>query len=218
MPASRTTRASLLALAWAVLLCHGPTSARAGLVVTVVSSSALAGGVGSFDVNLSNIGGTTSYEVSGFSVELSVPAGSGITFTGANVSTALPYLFGTLQTPPLTFSTFPNTDFIAGDSSQTSPFYTTLSPGGGSFGLEHVSYAVAPGTALGPVTVSIVGLGSTTEILAIDGTPFPSSSVNGTITVTSVPEPSSLFLLSAGLIAASLAVGRRRRSTTSRSS
>jgi hypothetical protein len=218
MPASRTTRASLFALALAALLLScGPTAVRADLSVTVQSSSAPVGGVGSFDVDLGNIGGMTSYNVSGFSVELSVSAGSGVSFTDANVSTTTaPYIFGTLQTPPLVSMTFPfpNTDFIASDSSATAPFFTTLMPGE-TFGLEHVSYSVAPGAALGPVTVSLVGLGTTTQILDLNGNLLPFTPANGTITITTaVPEPSSLRLWSSALFVASMTMLARRGLTS----
>jgi len=218
MPASQTTRACLFALpVAALLLCCGPTPARAGLVVQVLSSSAPVGGTGSFDVDLSNIGGSTSYGVSGFSVELSVSTGSGVSFAGANVNTSAPYIFGTLQSPPLARSTFPSHDFIAADSSLTAPYFTTLNPGS-TFGLEHVSYSVAPGTKLGPVGVSIMGLGTTTEMTDINASLFSTTSVNGTISIASgVPEPSSLLLLSSAVIMASMTVlARRRRTATQR--
>ena len=215
MSASRTTRVALLSMVLAaIVLALGPSEARADLVVTVLSSSAPVGGTGSFDVNLSN-NGATSVDVSGFSVELSVPGGSGVSFTAVDVNTTATYLFGTLQTPPLTFDTFPTTDLTASDFSGTPPYVTTLQPND-TFGLEHVSYSVAPGTALGPVTVSILGLGTTTEILDIIGNPItPTDPTDGTITIMSaVPEPSTLWMLTSALIGVTFALGSRRHRTS----
>src|SRR4051794_6464344 len=110
MTASRTSVAIALAIS-ALSLAFGPSPARAALILTVANSTALTGGTGSFDVVLSSTSGT--FAVSGFAVELSVSGASGVRFTAANVNTtAAPYIFGTLQSPPLTFNTFPNTDFI----------------------------------------------------------------------------------------------------------
>jgi hypothetical protein len=212
MPAFQTSRASLLAMVLAGLFVSlGPVAARAELVVTVLSSSATVGGTGSFDVDLTNNSASTSYDVSGFSVELSVGGSSGVTFTGASVSTTANYLFGTLQSPPLTFNTFPTTDFVASDSSMTSPYVTEVDPGA-TFGLEHVTFSVSPGAALGPVTVSILGLNTTTDTYDIDGNILPTSVATGAITILSaIPEPSSLRLLATGLIVASFIPFARRR-------
>jgi hypothetical protein len=210
MLASRQTLSSVLSLCLAALfLCCAPGLARADIVVTVGSSSAPIGGTGSFDVNINNIGGSSSFQVSGFSVELMVAASSGITFKSADVSTTSGYIFGTLQAPPITFSGFPNTDFIASDSSQTSPFFTTLNVGD-HFGLLHVSYSVASSATTGPFTVSILGIGTTSQILDLSGNLIPFTPTNGTITLTAVPEPSSLLLLSTALIVPVTSLARRR--------
>jgi hypothetical protein len=210
MLASRQTLSTALSLCLtALFLCCAPGLAQADIVVTVGSSSAPVGGTGSFDVDISNIGGSSSFQVAGFSVELMVASSSGITFTSADVNTTSPYIFGTLQTPPLTSNSFPNTDFIATDSSQTSPFFTTLNVGD-QFGLVHVSYAVASNATTGPFTVSILGLGATSEFLDLGGNTIPFTPTNGTITLTAVPEPSSLLLLSTALIVGSLTPLARR--------
>ena len=86
---------------------------------------------------------------------------------------------------------------------------------GETFGLEHVSYSVAPGAALGPVTVSLVGLGTTTQILDLNGNLLPFTPANGTITITTaVPEPSSLRLWSSALFVASMTMVARRGLTS----
>jgi hypothetical protein len=212
MPSSRPF--AVIFLGFALMIGIGPTSARAGLALSVVDSTASPGGSGSFDVILANIGGTTSYQVSIFSVELSVAGSSGVNFLDAEVNTAAPYIFGTLQSPPLSFGPFPSQDFVASDSSMTSPFFTTLNVGD-VYGLEHVTYSVAPGTALGPITVSIVGLGGnfpTTQIDDVNVNPLPFTANNGTINVAApVPEPSSLVLTLTAMIAGPLVWLARRR-------
>ncbi len=219
MPASRKSPVLLFVLSLAAMLIGlGPTLAKADLILMSLDSTAPVSGTGSFDVALANIGGTTVINVSAFSVELSLPDSSGVSFTGVNTNTAAsnPYIFGTLQSPPLTFNSFPTTNFIVSDSSATPPFFVSLNPGD-LYGLEHVTYAVAPGASPGPVTVSILGIGSTTQILDVTGNLISFTPTNGTITVvaTAVPEPSSFFLSTTALIiGASLAFFARRRKTT----
>jgi hypothetical protein len=216
-PASRgrLVATGAIALFAALLLFTAPTPARAGLVLQVENSSAPPGGTGSFDVILSDTAGT--FAVSGFQVELSVPGASGVHFSGVDTSTTTaPYLFGTLQTPPLSFDTFPNTTFTASDSDATPPFFVTLNPGD-EFGLAHVTYTVDTGTTLGTlVPVSIVTGGT---FLFDNTTPIPNSipytPVNGTITVTvsTIPEPSTVVTAAIGgtcFLAVSWLRARRR--------
>jgi hypothetical protein len=149
--------------------------------------------------------------VSSFSVELSVLAASGINFTGVNTNTlAAPYIFGTLQTPPFSFSAFPTTDFTASDLDATPPGFRNLNPGD-VVGLAHVSFSVNPATPLGPVIVTIVP--ANTLVADVTGAPIPFTPVNGTITIVpttvSTPEPSSLALAAIG--AGGLLFAFRRR-------
>lgn len=210
MPARSLRALTLLALA---LLGLSAAPARASLDLTITNSTTSPGGVGSFEVVLSSSGGT--FDVSAFSFQLQVASNSGVLFTSVTTNTTTaPYIFGTLQTPPFSFNTFPNTDFIASDSSQTDPFFASVTPQS-SFGLGRVTYSVAPGTAFGPVTVSIVGTtgaNRTTEVLDIDGNPFPITTTNGTIAVAgAVPEPASALLVVAGLGSVAGYAARRKR-------
>src|SRR4051794_4890619 len=94
-PASRARLAATGAIAVfaALALSSVPTPARADLIVQVENSSAAPGGTGSFDVVLSDTGGT--FAISGFQVELSVPGASGVQFSAVDASTTTaPYLFG----------------------------------------------------------------------------------------------------------------------------
>jgi hypothetical protein len=208
----RFAAVSILVPLAALILAGCPGGVNAASVIQVVNSSATAGGTGSFDVDFTNNTGAT-LDVSNFSVQLSVPGGGGITLTGANVSTrTAAYVFTTLQTPPLTFVTFPTTSFIASDSYASLPGWVVLAAGE-TVGLEHVTYSVAGGTPVGPVTVSINAPGTHTEILDQNSNPINVTLTNGSITVgaVSVPATSSLLM---GLTAAALLLAVRRLSRT----
>jgi PEP-CTERM motif len=197
---------SNLAAALAVLAVLAPGAARparADMVIQVADSSSAPGGTGSFDVTLQNTGGT--FQIAGFSVELSVPAGSGVSFTGVTVDTvAAPYLFVTLQSPPFTFDTFPTQDFSATDFDLTTPGFITSNPDD-HFGLAHVTYQVAFGAPGGDVTVSLVPAGTSLSDPNADG--IPATLEGGSISIAgAIPEPSSLVLL--GLGASLVAVAR----------
>ena len=111
--------------------------------------------------------------------------------------------------PPVHFNTFPNTDFIASDSSFTRPFVTTLTHGQ-QFGLDHVTYSVASGTPLGPVTVSLQAAG--TPRSRTSTAPRPVHLVQRHASrYSAVPEPSSVCLLLTVLIGAFLVVRGRGR-------
>jgi hypothetical protein len=195
----------------ALLLGLAPGPADAGLVLQVDSTSAPSGGAGAFDVVLIDSGGA--YNVSGFSVELSVAPSSGVQFTGVTTGTTdATYVFGSLQSPPFSFDAFPTTDFTASDADMTAPGYVTLTAGQ-TVGIEHVSFAVAPGTLAGDVPVSIV-IGDNTQILDVSADILPSNAQDGTITVFSsgVPEPSTLIQASIAAALGLLAVSLRRPS------
>ena len=210
MIASKMRPAFLFVLALAAVL--GPTPARAGLVLQVGNSSPGVGGIGTFDVVLRDTGGT--FAVGGFSVELRVAPGSGVNFTAVDGKTvAAPYLFGTVQMPPLSLDGLPTKDLSVLDSDAAPPGFITLNPGD-VYGMEHVTYLVAPGTPPGAITVSIVGLtgpAPTTQVDDVAGLPFAFTATNGTISVTAaVPEPCSLWLSSTALIGISLIVRSRK--------
>lgn len=212
MPA-RPLRALLLAAV--ALAVPAARPADASLDLSILTSTANAGGTGSFDVLISSSGG--SFDVSGFSFNLQVASNSGILFTGVTAGTvSAPYIFGTLQSSPFSSNTFPTTRFIASDSSLSAPFTVTVGPGS-TFGLGRVSYSVAAGTAPGPIAVSFLGttgLNRTTEVNDINGDPFAITATGGTITVAgagSVPEPASAVLVATGLAGAGLIAARRAR-------
>jgi hypothetical protein len=199
----------LVALVALVMLALGNGApARAGLVIQVDSATAPAGGSGTFDVVLGDTSGT--FQIGGFSIELTVPGASGVTFTAADTNTSPEvYVFGTYQSSPLPFATgpFPNTDFVAGDADLTPPGFVTLNSGD-LVGLAHVSFSVANGTPPGPVTVSLVSSGGNTSLSDGDGNPVAFTTQNGTITINSVPEPSTLVL---GALGTMLCMGYSHR-------
>jgi hypothetical protein len=207
MTSARPTRAlsalaRLAALALTLTVVAAP--ARAGLIIQVLDAAALPGGSGSLDIVLTDNGGT--YQVGGFTVDVSVPAGAGVMFTAADTLTNAsthPYIFGTYQSSPFPFATdpsnpgmaatFPNLEFVAGDAMQTAPGFVTLNPGD-TLGLVHVSFSVAANVPIGGAApVTLVG-GGNTSLSDVNGNPVAFSTLDGTITFTSVPEPSSLAL------------------------
>ncbi len=196
------------AAAVAALTLFAPVTtrpARAGLIVQALNSTADSGGTGAFDVVVNDTGGT--FQVAGFSVELSLPVGSAVSFADVTTDTlAAPYLFGTLQSPPFTFDSFPTQDFSASDFTLAAPGFITLNPGD-IFGLAHVTYSIDPGAPAGPITVSLVPAG--TSLSDNEGNPVSFTMSEGTITIaaSTVPEPSSLVL--AGVGAALLALTHR---------
>ena len=185
--------------------------AEAGLVVQANSTAVSSGDSGTFDVILINTGGT--FAVSAFSIELSVASNSGVSFTGVTVATThATYIFGTLQAPPFTFSSFPVQNFTASDTDMTNPGFVTLDTPGQTFGLEHVSFKVASGTPSGSVAITIV-IGDNTQILDVNANPLPFSTVNGAITISgaaAVPEPSTIVSLTIAASALSVVSLRRR--------
>jgi hypothetical protein len=89
---------------------------------------------------------------------------------------------------PLSSDTFPTPAFTASDSEFASPGFRTVSPGD-VFGLAHVSYSVSATTS-GGIDAIAFPIVSLTEL---DGTVIPVTISNGSITVLSIPEPSTLI-------------------------
>ena len=166
---------------------------QAGLIVELPTISVTPGTSGEFNVLVFNnhpMGGR-SYNVAGFSLELSLIGPAGVTFTGVDIATtAAPYLFHLSGTDvpvpgssPLSYDLFPTTTFMASDTEFAAPYFDVIAPGD-TYGLAHVYYA-ADATAGSGDLQWIVG----------PGTSF--SEINGN-NVT--PEPSSWVLLLSGFI------------------
>jgi hypothetical protein len=193
----------------------------AGFVISVADVTATAGSSGSFDVLISNTNslGGASYSVGSDVLELALTGISGVTFTGVTIDTTTPYIYLTSGTTlgggPLSFDNFPNTGFTASDSefSPLDDFQQTIAPGM-SFGLAHVSYNVAAGTAPGVGLLDIVvnADGSATSLSDASGNNVPFTTLDGSFTVTPsvVPEPSTILLTATGFALVLLGRGRAR--------
>jgi PEP-CTERM motif len=189
-------RVRLVAIAssFVAMLAVTAIPARGDLIMQVLDSSATAGGTGSFDVILKETNGGTD-AVSSDSVELSVSSGEGISFTAVDTNTdagSEPYIYGSLQSPPFSTSSFPNTQFTASDADESVPFQTVLNDGD-VYGLAHVSYSVAPGTSSEVVPVSLVSNGTALQDILDEGIDF--TSTDGTITVTGASSAHAILSL-----------------------
>lgn len=188
----------------ALVFCSAP--AYATLIFSVQSVTASPGSVGNvFDVLLTDTG-SPGVSVAGFNFEIEA-SDPDITFTGVFTSTATaPYIFSgnSIFGPEIDTQTSPTV--IASDLSASS---TTLNSGD-VVGLGQVFFNVSA-NATGPFTVSFTGgaAGNNLENPSNDNIPIDTFS-SGTITIASVPEPSSLLLMLAG-IAALVSWNRRRR-------
>jgi hypothetical protein len=183
--------------------------ARAGIIINVGSASVFRGGTSTLDVTLSNTG-LSAQNLAGFSFEISVPVGSGITFSGVNETTGMPYIFfgdsfDTISNGDSTIShgtahPGPGAIIDASDFSNSGLGVSVAS--GATLGLGHVLFSAAGGAPLGPapVTLSTAGCPTAcgpTSLSDSNGASVAFSGVNGAITVaaSSVPEPSTLLLL-----------------------
>ena len=115
---------------------------------------------------------------------------------------------------PLDFGiSFPNTGFAVSDSDGASPFFQTVNPGE-VFGLASVSYTVSP-TFSGTDVLTLASLNVGTSLSDINGNLIPFTAMNGSITISSIPEPSAVVLLTIGC-AAVVASSARKRSARSK--
>jgi hypothetical protein len=198
----------------------------AGLVIEALSSTAMPGSVGSFDVVLinTNPAGGGSYDVAADSLDVALSGVAGVTITGVSMNTSANYLFAQSvdRNYGLTFATIdtPPTGFVAGDAGDVAagyPGYQVVNPLQ-TYGLAHVTYAVSPTAEFRVGTISIDSLDVGTSLSDPDGGLFSFTGMNGTLTnVATVPEPSALI---PGATAAMLglgAIGWRRWSSARRS-
>ena len=205
-------RILLLALWFALTLGQ----AHAGsLVMSIDNVTGPSAGQGTFDVLLTNTNpaGGTSYDVASFSFELSVPASSGVQFTGASTAFVSPaYIFagtgGASIDPTFTLSldSFPNTQFSGSDTEFT---YPSIAVGPGAvFGLGLISYSVSPQAPAGDVPISFVlARSSVSDPSGAAIADFQTDSTNGIIHlgVSTIPEPSSFLLATIGIAGVFLA-------------
>jgi hypothetical protein len=200
------------ALIAAALILSTALPARAGIIVSVESVSANQGTTGNtLEVDVQNTGAPV--DIASFSFEISVAGGSGVSFTGADINTALNvYIFAGNSAQGPNIDTATGTTLDASDNAVSGS--TTLGTNS-TLALGRVLFDVASSAPVGPVTVSL--------------TPFPSTSLtdpnlndipidtlnSGTITITGtsvVPEPTALVSATVGLLASAWFVRRMRRS------
>jgi hypothetical protein len=182
----------------------------AELVISAPNVSVAPGSSGSFDVLVTSTGG--SFQVASDTVELSLNGLTGVSITGVSIATATePYVYGansaTTQGSTFTFSTFPGTQFETFDFLVPAGAQTIDS--GDSFGLVNVQYSVAA-DATGGSTGSLT-FGPDTSLADASGNNVGFDSQSGSITISSVPEPSGLTLLAIGCAAIVACSARNRR-------
>jgi hypothetical protein len=201
----------ILALVAASLILSTAIPARAGIIVSVESVSANQGTTGNtLEVDVQNTG--ASVDIASFSFEFSVAAGSGVTFTGADINTvANVYIFAGNSAQG------PNIDTLTGttlDASDNAASGSTILGTNSTLALGRVFFDVASSAPVGPVTVSFTPFPST-SLTDPNVNDIPIDTLNsGTITIagTIIPEPSALVSATTGLLASAWFVLRKRRS------
>jgi hypothetical protein len=201
-PLASWSRPGILAVAIAWLLLDAAAPARAALIVSVGNVSAVQGTSGNtLEVDLQNTG--ASVKIAAFSFELSVPLGSGVSFTAADTATTIhTYIFNGNSAQGPNIATATGTTLDASDNAISGS--TTLGTGS-IVALGRVSYAVAGAAPIGPVPVSFTGFPATSLADPNLSDIAIGTLSNFTITVTSgaiVPEPSSLVSAALGLLGA----------------
>ena len=143
-----------------------------------------------------NAAGGASFGVSLDSLELALSGSAGVAFTDVTINTVVPYIYAVSATTlpgsiRSTSGSFPNAGFTVSDSDGGSPFFQAVIPGD-TFGLANVSYTVSP-TFLGTDTITIASLNVGTSLSDINGNAIPFTATNGSISTSSIPEPSTLI-------------------------
>jgi len=191
----------------AALALLAPSPSRADLIVTFRSVTVAANSTGNTtDVILTN-SGPAAVTVGGFSFQIRATA-AGINFTAATIdTTSAPYIFNGHSLFGPTINTTSGATLIASDDYDVAGSGVMVAAGA-TVGLGHVSFNV--GTESGSVTF---GPYPATSLADASGNNIPITTlIGGTITVTSVPEPSSLAGLLSALPAAAWLTRRSRRS------
>ncbi len=195
-----------LGFAAALMFCSAP--AYASLIFSTQSVTASAGSTGdTLDVLLTNTG-ASGVSIGGFNFEIAT-SDPDIIFTSVFTSTVTaPYIFSgnSLFGPQIDTQTSPSV--IASDLAASGS--ATLGSGV-TVGLGKVFFNVSPTAASGPFTVSFTGGAAGNNLSDALGNDVRIDTLSsGTISISAVPEPSSLLLTLAG-IALFLGRGRRQR-------
>ena len=207
-----------LAAAGLLLAAAPALPARAGMVITLQNVSAAAGSSGdTLEVDLTNTG-TSAVDIGAFNFELTIPSGSGITFTGADTSTSLDtYIFAGNS-----FADAFDGGSIYSSSSSTATMLDAGDVGtatgtvgaGATVGLGLVLFDVAGSAPTGSVTVTLTTTQAGTSLTDPNGGNIPIDTFNnGAITITggTVPEPSAVIPAMLGLLGAGWMVRGSRK-------
>ena len=204
---------SFLSFAVSAFVLCGGLQARGGIIVSLESVSATAGTSGNtLEVDVTNTGAPV--DIASFSFEISVASGSGISFTGADFSTAIStYIFvgNSAQGPDIATST--GTTLDASDNAASG---TTTLGTASTLALGRVFFDVASSAPTGPVAVSFAPFPATSlTAMDLSNIPIDTLSNGGTITVIAgvVPEPSSIVSATLGLLGACWLIRSKRRTT-----
>ncbi len=192
-------------------------TAVAGLLTVVAPNvTATAGETASFDVLLVN-NDSTSYNIAGDAFTLTLSPSTGVTFTDATTLTLTQYVYKASSDVDLgvpLYDSLPGTSFTAADTIDL-PYTSQKVDPGATFGLGRITFTVDPGVAAGTVfQLNLTPFVDFPEALNGPGPDFPSfpyDVVNGSITIVSVPEPSSMVMLCTGAVAGLVVAGRRTR-------
>lgn len=188
------------------LLSAAPS--RANVILTVGSVSAAPGSTGnSLDVTLTNTG-VTALTVFTFNFTIST-SNTDITFTSADTSTAVPYIFaGDSLFGPIISTSSPGQTLSASDAAASGGDSVA---GGATVGLGHVFFDVLPTAALGSFDVVFSTDIAHTSLSNSAGGNIPINTfTSGSITI-ATPEPGTIAFLGSGLVAVILAKRRARR-------
>jgi len=209
-------RSFMLTAVSAGLLAAVP--AQASIVVGVQFVTAAPGSTGNaLEVTLQNTGASP-LAVGGFSFVISTSS-TAISFTGANVSTLLPYIFAgdTLGGSINQIYTSPGQSMDGSDFALSSGGDSVAA--GATVGIGNVLFNIAPGASSGALAVTLTAFPSTSLAgpASGGGLNIPIDTLNnGQITISGVsaaPEPASTLLLASALLALA---GRRYASALPR--
>jgi hypothetical protein len=206
--------------ALALAVCVSP--AVGGLIVTIDGDSgpAAPGSTNNFfDVVLRHDApAQAKADVNNYSVDLILPAGSGVTFhapDAATAGTALPYIFSNIGGGVGQLESITNGGLrLVFNDAALNAAAAELVTLGESFGLGRVFYDVAAGATPG-ATVPVL-FGPATDLGDANGNLVPFTTVPGAVTIApaAAPEPGSILLLSLVGAGAFVTKRLRRRSVT----
>jgi hypothetical protein len=207
------SRSWLRVLAVAGLSLGFGLPARAGIIVSVQNVSANAGTTGNtIEVDVTNTG-PSSVDVASFSFEVGIASSSGVSFTGADITTSTAaYIFAgnSLFGPNIAFNT--GTTLDAADAAVMGS--STLGSGS-TLALGRLFFDVTSSAPIGAVPVMFTPFPSTSLTTpTLDNIPIDTLT-SGTITVmpsTVVPEPSALVSATVGLFLSASFIWARYRS------